>query len=98
MKENTIELIRTLLSSDETVSQELADNILRLCRKPVVRRSLIGAKKAMEILQISRPTLRAYVKSGALTQINYSPRKVRFDEEEVRKFSYNGAVKETDSV
>ena len=98
MKENTIELIRTLLSSDETVSQELADNILRLCRKPVVRRSLIGAKKAMEILQISRPTLRAYVKSGALTQINHSPRKVRFDEEEVRKFSYNGAVKETDSV
>ena len=72
---------------------KLADNILRLCRKPVVRRSLIGARKVMEILQISRPTLRAYVKSGALTQINYSPRKVRFDEEEVRNFSYSGAVK-----
>ena len=98
MKENTIELIRTLLSSDETVSQELADNILRLCRKPVVRRSLIGAKKVMEILQISRPTLRAYVKSGTLTQINYSPRKVRFDEEEVRNFSYSGTIKETTSV
>ena len=97
MKENTIELIRTLLSSDETVSQELTDNILRLCRKPVVRRSLIGAKKFMEILQISRPTLRAYVKSGALTQINYSPRKVRFDEEEVRNFSYSGTIKETTS-
>ena len=36
----------------------------------------------MEILQVSRPTLRAYVKQGALTQINYSSRKVRFDEAE----------------
>ena len=98
MKENTIELIRTLLSSDETVSQELADSILRLCRKPVVRRSLIGAKKVMDILQISRPTLRAYVKSGTLTQINYSPRKVRFDEDEVYNFLYSGAIKDESSV
>ena len=91
MKENTIELIRTLLNSDETVTKELADSILRICHKPVAKRSLISAKKAMEILHISRPTLRAYVKSGALTQINYSTRKVRFDEDEVRSFSYGGA-------
>ena len=45
MKENTLELIRTILSSDETVTRELADNILRICRKPTVRRSLIGAKQ-----------------------------------------------------
>ena len=98
MKENTIELIRTILNSDETVTGVLADSILRICRKPVAKRSLISAKKAMEILQISRPTLRAYVKSGALTQINYSPRKVRFDEEEVRNFSCCGSFKKFPSI
>ena len=44
----------------------------------------------MEILGISRPTLRAYVKSGCLTQIKLSQRKIRFDENEVLHFANTG--------
>ena len=44
----------------------------------------------MEILGISRPTLRAYVKSGFLTQIKLSQRKIRFDESEVLHFANTG--------
>ena len=66
MKETTIDLIRTVLYSDETVTAEHQDSILRACRQTAVRRKLIGAKAAMEILQVSRPTLREYVKKGLL--------------------------------
>ena len=90
MKDTTIELIRTVLNGDDTVTPELADHVIRACRRKNVQRGLIRAQQAMEILQVSRPTLRAYVKQGVLTQINYSSRKVRFDEGEVRALAYNG--------
>ena len=90
MKDTTIELIRTVLHGDETVTPELTDHVLRACRHKNVHRGLLRAQQAMEILQISRPTLRAYVKQGALTQINFSSRKVRFDEGEVRALAYGG--------
>lgn len=41
----------------------------------------------MAQLQISRPTLRAYVNQGLLHQVNFSSRKVRFDLEEVMNFA-----------
>ena len=90
MKPTTIDMIRTILSGDETVSGEHADSILRSCKQPTVRRHLVNAKRAMEILGISRPTLRAYVKSGYLTQIKLSQRKIRFDEDELLHFANAG--------
>lgn len=56
------------------------------------RREVITAKRAMELLGISRPTLRAYVRQGLLTQINLSSRKVRFAEEQVEQLASYGAV------
>ena len=90
MKSTTLDMIRTILSGDETVSGEHADSILRSCKLPTVRRHLVSAKKAMEILGISRPTLRAYVKNGCLTQIKLSQRKIRFDEDELLHFANAG--------
>lgn len=90
MKDTSLEMIRTVLKGDETVTPELADYIIGACRHKVVRRHLIKAAEAMEILQVSRPTLRSYVQQGALTQLNYSSRKVRFDEAEVRALACNG--------
>ena len=90
MKPTTVDLIRTVLSGDETVNEDHAYIILRSCKQPTARRNLINAKRAMEILGISRPTLRAYVACGYLTQINLSPRKVRFDEDEVLHFANTG--------
>lgn len=91
MKDTTIELVRTVLAGDDTVSSELKDAVLRACSQTTAKRNLIGAQKAMGILQVSRPTLRSYVKNGILAQINFSSRKVRFDEAEVRNLAYRGA-------
>lgn len=46
----------------------------------------------MELLGISRPTLRAYVRQGLLTQINLSSRKVRFAQEQVEQLASYGAA------
>ena len=56
------------------------------------RREVITAKKAMELLGISRPTLRAYVRQGLLTQINISSRKVRFAQEQEEQLASYGAA------
>ena len=90
MKETSLALIRTVLDGDNTVTQEQNDHIMRTCKQSVMRRKLINAKQAMRILEVSRPTLLAYVKRGHLAQINISPRKVRFDEAEVQNLASNG--------
>ena len=94
MKDITLELIKNILAVDETVTNGKADDILFACTqeqssdsKP---RHLINVKEAMRILNVSRPTLTTYVKKGAITRIVLSPRRIRFDEENVRYFAEKG--------
>ena len=98
MNQTTINAIQALLKSDNTVTDEQAQNILNCCKKPMVRRRLITAREAREILSCSRPTLRALVKHGVLQQINFSSRRVRFDFDAVQSFANNGASLGTNSM
>ena len=93
MKQETFDVVRSILAADETVSKDKLESVLRNLRQTAApHRHLIGARQAMAILGgISRPTLRAYVKNGYISQIGFSSRKVRFDEEEIRNFADNGA-------
>jgi len=92
MKTETINVIRSILTADETVTKDKLESVLRNLRQTTApHRHLIGARQAMEILGVSRPTLRAYVKQGFISQIGFSSRKVRFDEDEIRRFADNGA-------
>jgi len=91
MKQETISLIRTFLAADETVPKDKIETVVRSIRLTTTpHRHLIGARQAMEILGVSRPTLRKLVHQGLLTQIAFSSRKMRFDEEEIRRFADNG--------
>ena len=91
MKQETISGIRTFLAADETVPKDKIESLLRSIRLTMAQhRHLIGARQAMEILGVSRPTLRAYVKQGFIEQIAFSSRKIRFDETDVRRFADNG--------
>ena len=78
MKQTTESLIRAILSGDNTVTEDQTEKVLRVCKQPQDHRTLIGAKEAMAILGVSRPTLRAYVKRGLIDQIAFSSRKLRF--------------------
>ena len=92
MKQETIDVVRSILAADETVTKDKIESVLRNLRQTTTQhRHLIGARQAMEILGVSRPTLRSYMKQGFISQISFSSRKVRFDEEEIRIFAENGA-------
>ena len=96
MKQETISGIRTFLAADETVPKDKIETVLRSIRQTTAQhRHLIGARQAMEILGVSRPTLRSYMKQGFITQIAFSSRKVRFDENEIRRFADNGVSSTT---
>ena len=98
MKNETMTTIRTLLTADRTVTDEQTEHVLRACRQEKPRRKLIGAREAQEILQVSRPTLRAYAKEGLLHQINFSSRRVRFDEQEVYDLAYRGREEQAERM
>ena len=92
MKQETIDVVRSILTADETVTKDKLESVLRNLRQTTAQhRHLIGARQAMELLGVSRPTLRSYMKQGFISQISFSSRKVRFDEEEIRIFAENGA-------
>ncbi|MBO4619999.1 MAG: hypothetical protein J5654_07805 [Victivallales bacterium] len=91
MQRITLDQLSSVLGADPTVTPEDREYIMRAAKCPASRRKLINAKRALEILEVSRPTLRSYVKQGKLTQINLSSRKVRFDEQEVLHLTTNGA-------
>ena len=50
---------------------------------------MMTAREVMQILQISRPTLRRYAQKGILKQIRFSERNVRFSFGDVQKIANN---------
>ena len=90
MKQETINIIRSVLKGDRTATDVQIENVLRACRQNTPQRNLISAQQAMGILKVSRPTIRTYVQRGLLHQITLSARKIRFDEEDVYELAYRG--------
>ena len=87
----TVNLIERILASDHNITPQEKENIMKACKQKV-RKTMITAKQAMEQLQVSRPTLRLYVKQGLIHQVNLSSRKVRFDQEEISNLAANGVT------
>lgn len=90
MKQSTIETIETIIKADAEVTPEQIRNVLTACKSPTIRRKMIHAKSAMEILDVSRPTLRKLVREKKLQAINLTPRKTRFYLDEVERLKYVG--------
>lgn len=90
MKPETVNVIRSILAADDSVSKEQLESFIRHFEQSTGACRMIDAKEAMRMLGVSRPTLRSYVKAGLISQILYSPRRVMFDEEEIRRFAFAG--------
>lgn len=93
MKEETKQLIAAVLKMDSTVSQAQRTAILRYGCAASPARKMINAKEVCQLLDISRGTLRQYVKNGVIEQIYLSPRKVRFDAAQIQDLATNGVSK-----
>ncbi|MCQ2353264.1 MAG: helix-turn-helix domain-containing protein [Victivallaceae bacterium] len=92
MLPTTFAMFRAVIKVDNTITPADAKRILDACKPSRVANRQINAREAMEILQVSRPTLRKLVKNGNLQQINLSSRRVRFNEAAVRELAANGVV------
>ena len=79
------ETINTLKTGIMNMKKEL-DTLEGLLLAPETTRELISAKEAMEMLHVSRPTLRQYAHDGQVVQVPLSSRRILFDKQSVENF------------
>lgn len=96
MEQNVISMVERLLLTDRSVTDDQRKAVLAACQSGYRKRKLVTAKEAMKMLQISRPTLRQWCREGKLSQVVYSPRKIRFDSGEIERLMFNGPVRDAD--
>ncbi len=92
MKPTTLELIKNVLSTDETILPEEADCFLKKLRESASgRKPRPGTiKQAAAILSVHPVTVRRYAQAGLLTPIRITCRKVRYDLNEVEELAMSG--------
>ena len=92
VKPEILQSIKVLLENDPTVTLGTREAVLAACRRGDRNnhRKLCSAKEAAQILGCHPKTLYRYVRRGLLDPIHYSPRKVRFDKDQIEDFRANG--------
>lgn len=96
MSNDFVKAIKALVSAYPDISPKRKQAILSACGNNPERRKLIKRKEVLEILGVSAPTLRGYIKSGLIREICLSARKRRFDFEEIVLFANAGVPWKTD--
>ena len=95
MNQEIKNIILTLITNDsscgETERQTLSDWLNGRHGMPAKR--LVGRREVLEMLGVSAPTLRGFIRRGLIKEIRLSPRKARFMYDQVVSFAETG-VKE----
>lgn len=93
MKQTTIELIKNVLSTDETVLPADAQKVLKqLTAGNEIKKPRPGTiKEAARILDVHPVTVRRYANVGLLNPIRISSRNVRYNLNEVEHLAQAGA-------
>ena len=89
MKDATLVTIRGILDADSTVDSEQRQRILQACKTRLAAR-MGTAREAAEILGCHVRTLERYAEAGRLRRVHLSPRKIRYDLNEVTRFAREG--------
>jgi hypothetical protein len=91
MKTATLTTIRSILYADGSLAPEEVDAAVNRMTKPIPsKRKQVTVKRAAEILQVHPKTVQRYAAEGKLSRIVHSPRKIRYDLEEVERFAAEG--------
>jgi len=92
MKTEIISAIESLMATDPTVSDDDRQKISAICRNKVrySHRDLISRAEALELLQISVPTLLKFIRAKKITEVRMSDRKRRFIRQEILDFLCHG--------
>lgn len=91
MKPETLTAITMLLKADATIDSDRFREVVAACRREQRKhRRLITVGKAAEMLACHPKTIERYARKGLLTLVRFSPRKVRYDQDEMEAFASNG--------
>ncbi|MDD3948456.1 MAG: hypothetical protein PHT43_03210 [Anaerolineaceae bacterium] len=92
MREENIAAIAALLATDATVTDDDRKSILAICNHKArySHRDLISRAEALELLQISGPTLLKFIRAKKITEVRMSDRKRRFIRQEILDFLCHG--------
>lgn len=88
MTESTMAAIETLAKADPESNPQIVLALRKACNPSLKTGKMINARQAMEILSITRPTLRKLARSGKLHEIKPTPRKTRFFLDEVNALAF----------
>lgn len=87
-------IIEVTIRRDKEIPEERKEPLLKAIHALIFRgdrKPRMGTRKeAMEILGVSIATMGRYVRAGKITPIRLSPKKVRFDLNEIEWFAENG--------
>ena len=91
MKPETQQAIRMLLVADATVDAAKRSEVLAACSRARHQHTrLVTVGKAAEFLGCHPRTVERYARKGLLRQVRFSPRKIRYDFDEVEAFARDG--------
>lgn len=91
MNPNLIITFESLLDSDSKVTAEQKKAILAACKSAPNKRRFVKRKEALQILDISAPTLLKLIRAGKVDVYRLSARKCRFDLDEIETIANGGS-------
>lgn len=90
MQQATRTSIAALIAADPTTTPEQRRAIIRACQRQHLRRKLGTVRQAADILQVHPRTVQRYERAGLLTAVRYSPRRIRYDLDQVQRLADEG--------
>ena len=91
MQTATVTTLENIIKADPEITPEQATAILSACRKPMRRRETIPLKTVCQLLEMSVPSVYRLIRLGQIEQIRITPRKIRYDREQIERIAYEGA-------
>lgn len=89
LSESTKRVIEAAIDGDASATTEERRRV-RSVLEERVKRPLITARKAAELLLVHPRTVQRYARDGKLQIIRFSRRRIRFDQEEVMRLANEG--------
>ncbi len=94
MNTETFTTLHTILKADSSVPDEQRDTILKACRQAAPRKRLGTVREAAAILAVHPRTLQRWGRRGLLTPVRITPRRQRWDLDEVERLATEGVCNE----
>lgn len=90
MLEKVYTAVKAIVDANSGIDDTDRKRILDACKNEFIRRKLITRKEALEILEVSPPTFLKFIREKKVREIRLSPRKIRFDKNQIIAFANTG--------